>query len=363
MSTNTIRAAVIGLGVGGAHLRGYQVAPGVEIVGICDSNPARLAEIGEKHNLPESVYFTDYETLFKEAKPTLVSIALPNALHAPVSIAAMAAGADVLCEKPLAMTSAEVHEMVKTAEHYGRRLMVSYNHRYRADVFWIRRLMAEGRLGRIYQIEASWRRETGIPGWGWFGSQAMSGGGAMIDLGVHVLDMALWLLDYPKVVSVNGATRSLFGKRGQKVWGEARWLKDASSVFDVDDGGIGFLRLGTGVTMVLQATWAEHKMPNEDLIRLEIQGSEGTAILSVPNYTKQDTVTFYTEIGGAPVTVTPHIRWDGHWFHERLIAEIVTAIQTDTPPPTTGEQGLVGVQVIEAIYHAAQSGREVVFPG
>ncbi len=359
-SSTPLRAAVIGLGVGGAHLRGYQGA-GVEISAICDANLERLAEVGEKYSIPTDQRFSDYESMLAEVKPDLVSVALPNAMHAPVSIKALEAGAHVLCEKPMAMNTAEAQQMIQVAQKSQRRLMICYNHRYRADLAWIRRMLEAGALGDIYHIEAHWRRETGIPGWGWFGSREASGGGSLIDLGVHVLDMALWLLDYPGVSSVSGSTRSAFGVRGQKVWGLPRWMSDKSVPFDVEDGGIGFIRLKNGASLHLEATWAEHRAPKDDLIRLEIQGTEATAILNIPNYTKDNTLTLYTAMAGAPVTVTPIVRWDGTWGHEGLIADVAEAIRTGNPSPTPAEQGLLGVQIIEAIYASAHSGREVVF--
>jgi predicted dehydrogenase len=171
----------------------------------------------------------------------------------------------------------------------------------------------------------------------------------------------MWLLDFPDVHTVSGAARSYFGPNGQKVWGLARWIADPTAVFDVDDGAIGFIRLDGGITMNLQATWAENRGPQEDIIRLELQGTEGTAILNVVNYTKLDTLRFYCEMAGAPVSVTPVVRWNGLWGHDGLLADVIASLRAGTPAPTDGEQGLIAVRVLEAMYHSAQSGREVVF--
>jgi predicted dehydrogenase len=355
MPAQPLRAGVIGLGVGGAHAEGYLRAPGAELVALCDTNEARLRERGQKYDVPAEGLYTSYPDMLERAQLDIVSICLPNALHAEASIRALEAGCHVLCEKPLAPSVDEVRDMIKAARLNDRRLMVAYNHRYRADMAWVRRMHAEKRLGTIYRVDAWWRRETGIPGWGTFSQQQFSGGGALIDLGVHVLDLALWMLDFPAVHSVSGMVRASFGPRGQKAWG------GPPAVFDVDDWGEGYIRLAGGTTIHLQASWAEHRTPGDDLIRLEFQGTEGTAVVNIPNYTKTDTLRFYTEMAGAPVTVIPVVRWSAPAGHEALIADCLACLASDVPSPTDAAQGLIAVRILEAIYHSAQTGREVSF--
>jgi predicted dehydrogenase len=353
-STEPLRIGVIGLGIGNNHAEGYAKDTRVKLAALCDSNEARLRERALKFNVSDEVLFTDYRTMLEQARLDLVSVCLPNALHAPASIAALEAGCHVLCEKPLAPSTFEAQDMIKAARMNGRRLMVAYNHRYRADVAWMKRLINEGRLGTIYRVDAWWRRETGIPGWGVFGLQEYSGGGALLDLGVHALDLALYLLGFPAALTVSGNVRTNFGARGQKVWGPR------PEKFDVDDWSEGDIRLEGGISLHLVASWAEHRPPNDDLIRLDIQGTDGSLALNIPNYTKADTLRFYTELAGAPVIVTPAVRWASSG-HEALIADCVTSLLDGTPAPTDAVQGLAGVRILEAIYHSAASGREVVF--
>jgi predicted dehydrogenase len=363
-----LRAGVIGLGVGVSHIKGFQslqrANQSVELVALCDSNLARLNESGDQYGVAAAGRFTDYKAMLAEAKLDLLSICLPNALHREVGQAALEAGAHVLCEKPLATSAADVQAMIAAAEANQRRLMVAYNYRYRADIAWIRQLLAEGKLGQVYHIDASWRRETGIPGSGWFGSKALAGGGPLIDLGVHVLDLSLWLLGFPAVKTVSGSTRGHFGARGQKVWGLPRWLENKNeATFDVEDGAVGFLRLDGNLSMSLQATWAEHRAPKDDSIRLEFQGTEGTAVLNILNYRNEDTLRLYTSVAGSPVTITPVINWGSTSGHELLVADVVKALRNNLPSPTTAEQGLQTVRVLEAMYQSAAAGREVVLEG
>lgn len=356
-----LRAAIVGLGIGHAHAQGYLKTPDATLVAVCDMHEARLNERAEQYGLPPAVRYTNYKQMLAEMPLDLVSVCLPNALHAEVTLAALEAGAHVLCEKPMAPTVAEAQQMLQTAKLRDRQLMIAYNHRYRADTYWIKRMIDEGRLGKIYHVEAWWRRETGIPGSGWFSQHQLAGGGSLIDLGVHILDTALWLMNFPTASTVSGSVSSHFGPRGLKVWGNPRWMGDVSApAFDVEDAGVGFVRFENGANMILHATWAEHRAPQDDLMRLEIEGTEGSVVLNIPNYTRNDTLRYYTEMAGQAVTVQPTIRWNGKWDHEGLVEATCHALRTGDTPPTTGVQGMAAIRILAGIYESARTGREVV---
>jgi predicted dehydrogenase len=358
MPNQPLRAGIIGLGVGKAHAKGYAGNHGAQLVALCDTDELRLNELGAQYGVPPEGRFTDYKKMLSEARLDLVSVCLPNFLHADATIAALDAGVHVLCEKPMAPTVAQAQDMIAAAGRNGRQLMVAYNYRYRADVRWIRRVVESGQLGNVYHVYAAWRRETGIPGSGWFGNKQMAGGGALIDLGVHVLDLTMWLLGFPAVTTVSGDTHSLFGPRGLKTWGR-RAGQPATMTFDVDDGAVGFIRFANGANAVLEATWAEHRQPKDDLIHLELQGTNGTVVLNIANYSLEDTLRFYTEIEGEPVTIIPTIRVSGPQGHEALVIDAIRSLVEHTPPPSDGFQGLAAVQVLQAMYESARSGHEV----
>ncbi len=360
MSSGLLRGGIIGLGVGKAHAKGYVSSPDVELAAICDMNSERLQLFGDEWKVPER--YSDYKMMLQDAKLDLVSVCLPNALHAEVSIAALEAGVNVICEKPMAVNKEEAQAMVAAAARTGKKLMMSYNYRYRSDAQWMRRMVTSGQLGTIYHVQVSWRRETGIPGWGLFGSKAASGGGALIDLGVHVIDLALWLMDFPVVQTISAQTRSLFGPIGRKTWGRVPG-QTIEGGFDVDDGGVAFLRLANGASMALNVTWAEHGQPQEDAYRVEVQGTEGTAILHVRNYKNDDTLRFYTEMAGVPVAVTPTANFSTPQGHEALVMDLAKSIREGSVPGTNGEQGQIAVEILDGIYESSRIGREVVFGG
>lgn len=360
MTDQKLRAGVVGLGVGKAHARGYIASPDAQLVALCDMSEARLTQQADEWNIDGR--YTDYRQMFDEANLDVVSIGLPNALHAEASIAALEAGIHVICEKPMATNVAEAQRMIEAADRCKRQLMVCYNYRYRSDSLWVRRLVQSGRLGQIYNASVSWRRETGIPGWGLFGSKAASGGGALIDLGVHVIDLGLWMMDFPVVKTISADVRTLFGPYGRKTWGRTPTITRIDD-FDVDDGGIAFARLDNGASMIINVSWAEHSQANDDYFRVELQGTEGTAILHVRNYKNDDTLRFYTEVEGEPVTIIPGVRFSGSQSHEALVKDLVASLKNGTPPTATGQQGLVAVEILQAIYESAAAGHEVALNG
>lgn len=356
MAEQKLRGGVIGLGIGKSHAKGYRTSADAELIAVCDSNEERLHTLATEWDVP--VRYTDYRRMLEETPLDMVSICLPNALHMEATLLALEAGMHVVCEKPMAPTVAEARQMLDEARRLNRRLMIAYNFRYRPDTQWMRNMIQSGALGAIFQANVAWRRETGIPGSGWFGEKGLSGGGALIDLGVHVIDLALWMMGFPEVKTVSGEKRMLFGHRNLKTWGRRPGDLPREN-FDVEDGAIGFIRLANGAHMLAQATWAEHTQPQQDDIRVELQGTEGTAVLHIRNYRNEDTLRFYTEMHGEPVTIIPSPRFGGPQGHEALIHDLARSIQNDLPVPTDGAQGLAAIRVLEALYESSQIGHEI----
>lgn len=350
-----IKAAVIGMGVGIAHAKGYQANPEAELVAICDADPVRLEERGDELGIAPDMRFTDYNEVLKLPEVEVISIGLPNFLHAPVAIAAFRAGKHVLCEKPLACSKAEARSMVAEARANDRQLMVCFNYRFRDDARWLMSMRDAGKLGEIYFARSGWIRNSGIPGFGgWFTNKAMSGGGPLIDLGVHILDLTLWLMGYPRPVSVSGAAFSMFGPDGRKTTARKR----GPGGFDVEDLAAGMVRFENGAALQIETSWASHTKPGRDDYFVNLYGTEGGSELYVANYTDRDTLTFYAEECGQPVLIKPAIvnRAAGH---ELAVEHFVHCIQNNLPVESTGEQGQRLMEIIDGLYESAVSGREV----
>ncbi len=354
MSQSPLKVGVVGAGIGRHHLKAYQTLPSeVEIVALCDLNEARLTEIANTYKVP--LRYTDYNELFASGEIEAVSVCLPNSLHGPVSMAALQAGLHVLCEKPLAENLESGRKIAEAAAQTSAKFMICFNRRYRLDVQWMKQVLGQGLLGRVYQIKAGWVRETGIPGWGgWFLNKSIAGGGPLIDLGVHMLDAVMWLLDYPEPLTVSGSIQANFGPHSAKTWQPSK----PPLPYTVEDSALAFIRLAGDVSLTLETSWASHARPDMDDFFITLLGTEGSVELYVANYATENTLTFYTELGGKPVATRPSVKLSRS-DHEYAIAEFVKCIREDRTPTATAEQGLTIMEIIEAIYQSAATGREV----
>lgn len=348
-----LRVGVIGVGgIGKSHLKAFAAVPEASVVAIADANPVRLAEMAAEFNVPDT--YADYRALLDKANVDAVAVCTPNDLHAPVTIAALEAGKHVLCEKPLATSTAEALAMVRAAQAADRALLVAFSHRRRGDVRWLKRAVDDGLFGDIYYARAMWMRRSGIPSWGgWFTDKARAGGGPLIDLGVHMLDMALYLMGDPKVLSVTASTYAALGPRGKGFSGNRY---NVQQVFDVEDLATAFIRLEGGKTLALETSWAGYGK-HQDSFGVSLFGANGGAELDVAMYTEQDTVRVFTDMAGAPVEVRPTTERSGsHAAIAREFSEIILSGQwTDV----IGRDGLRRAQVIEAAYQSARDCREI----
>ncbi len=333
-----LKVGIIGLGLGRHHLAGYAVNDDVEIVGVADLDDDRLREAQSDYDIPELCHH--YEDLLKLG-PDLVSVALPNFLHAPATVAALDAGVHVLCEKPMAVSVADAETMVAAASRNDRRLMIALNNRFRSETQILKKLIEAGELGDIYYAKTGWLRRRGIPGaGGWFTTKSKSGGGPLIDLGVHMIDLTRWLMGNPRPKTVQGSVYSKF----------AHTVGDGH--YDVEDLAVGFIRLDGGATLVAEASWATNVPQESSYVKL--MGTKGGAEI------QGDGLTVYTEMHGELADVTPIVRnrsWSDCIAAE--IAHLVRCIQTGEEPMSTGEQGLEMMKILEGIYQSAESGSAV----
>ena len=204
---NMIKVGLVGTGITRAHASGYKRCQDVEMKAICDIDKARAEQFAADFDVKD--VYTDYNEMLKDDEIVAVSVGTPNALHAPVAIAAFEAGKHVICEKPLATNAGEGRAMVEAGKKAGKIFMMGFNNRFRGDTQLLKKCIENGDLGDIYYAKTGWLRRKGIPGMGgWFTTKKMSGGGPLIDLGVHVLDLTLWLMGNPAPAAVTGVARA-----------------------------------------------------------------------------------------------------------------------------------------------------------
>jgi predicted dehydrogenase len=336
-----VRCAVIGLGMGRHHAESFLNCPEAELVAVVDMRRDRLELFRDKPGAADLGLFTDHKDMLRAVKPDLVAVALPNCLHKPVTLDALAAGAHVLCEKPMAMTVAEAVAMRDAASAAGLQLGINFSQRFTPAHRALKDIAASGGLGEVYHGYCSWTRRDGFPGFGgWFGQKNLSGGGPLIDLGVHRIDLALWLMGHPEVVSVSGTAHHRIGI--------PRALKK-NAVFDVEDFATGLVRFGNGASLVFEVSWAGHQRQAETR-QLRITGTEGAI--------EQDEESFHHFRRGDAFCTT---KIDTEKETARnSVQEMVHCVAAGKPFPGTPDQGIAVQRILDGLYASAATGREVI---
>jgi predicted dehydrogenase len=356
MSDKTFRVAFIGAGtiVQRAHIPGFKALPNVEPVAICDVNAERVAAVAAEHGIPAG--YTDYEVMLREVKPDITVIATPNVFHKPMTLAALNAGSNVLCEKPLALTYEDAKEMLETAAAKGLILNVGTHYRYTPTTRAAKAHVDGGFLGEVYAARAVWQRRSGIPGFGgWFTNKGLAGGGALLDIGIHALDRALYLMGYPKPVSVSGASFAKFGPRGVGLggWGNETVEPIANAKFDVDDLAWAFIRFENGAVMQFQVSWAAN-MPEESCAQLF--GTDGGMLVT------NNDLKLYKLMNGQEVNIDAVVPGGYPSSYGYLMEQFIKRLNgDDSAPIMTPEQALIAVQIVDGVMRSAASGQEVRF--
>lgn len=350
-----LNIGIIGCGVGQLHLQGFAEDPRVNVVAIAGLDEDRCRQLAETYDI-RSVY-QDYQDLLADPSVEAVTVAVPNILHVPVSVAALEAGKHIMVEKPLARTTAEGQAIIDAAQRTGLVLGVIFNRRGRHDVQIVKSEVERGSFGHIYHAKAFWMRRSGIPGLGtWFTSKEMAGGGPLIDLGIHVLDMALWVLGNPQPIRVSAATYAELGPRGRGQWRGGRFPYNPDEPYDVEDFATALIRFEHGLTLQLDASWAAYT-GHGDEFGLSLLGNEGGAEIHAKDYAQVGTLRLYGEIDGAPTVTEPKLLEQPG--HAEVLRRFVDSVLEGVPMSPSGKEGFERVQLIEAIYRSAQLGHEV----
>jgi predicted dehydrogenase len=316
-------------------------------VAVCDLNAELLNSVAAELNVPQK--YTDAEQMFREAGLDAVSIATPNKFHAPLSIAALKAGLHVLCEKPMAMSAKEAEQMNAAATKARRNLMINFSYRFSDMSHALKQQVDAGVIGDVYFGRTVWHRRRGIPGFGGaFTTKELSGGGPLIDLGVHRLDLALWLMGYPEPVAVSGSAYNVIARE---------LAVRQKKTFTVEDLACGLVKFRNGATLIVEASWALNIAEREHMVTL-LCGTKGGLVQKNVGGGYNFTAEIYTEEKGRLFTKT--LDWSTITaptsYHE-----FVNSILEKRPPLATGEEGLKVMKVLDGIYQSARTGREVRF--
>jgi predicted dehydrogenase len=345
---NPLKVGVIGIaGIARTHYPGWQESPHTEVCALADIDAEARRKFGEQLNV--SLLYEKGEDLIANKDIDLVDICTPNKFHKPLVIAALEAGKHVICEKPLAPTPEDVREIIAARDRSGKQLMVAQHYRYNGAVRALKNEIDTGVLGEVYHARGWMLRRSGAPCRIGFIRKDLSAGGPCIDIGVHILDMALWMMGHPRPVSVTGVTHD----RLRRLPGAfSDWGGPIPAEWDVEEMAAAMIRFENGASLILEVSWLlNHKSVGED-IQLWLYGERGGAhypsneLYITSNRTKQHmNIQLLNAEKGEP--------------HAMECIDFAAALAEGRPAPVPPEDSLILITILDALYQSAASGSEV----
>lgn len=347
-----LRIGMVGAGnIANTHLHSYQTLDNVEIVAICDINADRLKETADLFNI-EKRYASESEMLANEQLDA-ADVCVWNCNHAKCSIEALDAGLHVLCEKPMAYSVKEAEEMLEASKRNNKLLMIGFVLRFDTESKIAKDFIDNGYMGDIYYSKATYLRRHGSPG-GWFANKELSGGGPVIDLGVHVIDLTRYLMGNPKPISVFASTSDRLKDR-KYLKTDVGWKpRDAKpdDSFTVEDFAVAMIKYEDGKTTLLETSYS---LNGESSGKKELFGTEGGMKLD------SDGLKIYTVMNDFLADVTPHTEnyKQKKQLFDAEMEHFVDCVLNGTPCKAPAEDGVTIMKILEAIYESARTGHEV----
>lgn len=343
------------IGCGGisrwAHAPFYTNVKNVNVVAVCDILPER-AEGFKKDLYPNAVPYTDWHEVLERDDIECIDICTPNYLHSEIAIAALNKGLHVFCEKPDAVSPELAIAMKEASEKNGKVLMVMRNNRFSSISAYAKKFIEDGRMGRVYAGRACWQRRRGIPGkGGWFTTKEQSGGGPLIDLGVHMIDLAVWLMGNPRPVAVSGNVFCEFANSDvsdsvNSMFGDV----NSEGTFDVEDLAMGLIRFDNGAVLQIEFSWASNIKAEHRFV--ELRGSKAGL-----TWMDGDTLEIYSQ-DGTELTDTL-IKNHGTGQHYQNLEHFFDVLDGKAEPCFKPQQGVDMIKILNAMYQSATTGKEV----
>ena len=359
-STRKVRVGIIGCGgiANGKHMPALSKLDNVEMVAFCDIIRERAEETAKKYGTEDAKVYVDYRELLEDKTIEVVHVCTPNKSHADITVDALEAGKHVMCEKPMAKTAADARRMVEAAKRTGKKLTIGYQNRFRPDAQYLYQACRRGDLGEIYFAKAHAVRRRAVPTWGVFLNEEEQGGGPLIDIGTHALDLTLWMMDNykPKIV-LGTAYHKLKNQRNTaNAWGD--WDPEK---FTVEDSAFGFIVMENGATIFLESSWA--------LNTLDVMEAKTTLCGTKAGADMRDGLRINGVEFGRMYTKKPTLDAGGVDYYEGAAEDPgdlearmwIEAIINDTEPVVKPEEALVVTEILEAIYESARTGKAVTF--
>ncbi len=360
-----VRIGIIGCGgiANGKHMPALKRLPDVEMVAFCDIIEERAVKAAETYGVEGAKVFTDYKELLK-LDLDVVHVLTPNKQHSFITVDALEAGKHVMCEKPMAINTAEAQKMIDAAKRTGKKLTIGYQNRFRPESMYLKKVIEAGDLGEIYYARGQAIRRRAVPTWGVFLDEENQGGGPLIDIGTHALDLTLWEMDNYEPAMVVG---SVFRKLADTENAANAFGSWDPKKFTVEDSAFGFIKMKNGATIVLEASWALNTLLVDEAKTILCGDKGGADMLGTPEkplrlngerfsklYVTEPElaaggVAFYSGNGGGQPQDIEARMWIDH-------------VKDDSKPLITKpEQAIVVTQILEAIYESNKTGKPVFF--
>ncbi|MBP2643536.1 MAG: Gfo/Idh/MocA family oxidoreductase [Firmicutes bacterium] len=333
-----------------------------EMVAFCDLIEERAIEGAKKYGVSDAKVYTDYRELLKDESIDVIHVLTPNVSHSPITVAAFEAGKHVLCEKPMAHTSADAQKMLDAAKRSGKKFTIGYQNRFRSEVQTLHKACEAGKLGDIYFAKAHAVRRRAFPTWGVFQDKSQQGGGPLIDIGTHALDITLWMMDNYKPKSVSG---SVFHKMADKFEGNVFGPWDPKTV-EVEDSAFGFIKMENGATIFLEASWVLNTTDAKEAATT-LCGTEAGAEIKSGMLMKPELIintAKYGQLFEETITSAGGVAYfEGNSADpgELESRQWLESIINDTEPLVKPEQAFAVTQILEAIYKAHETGKTIEF--
>ena len=338
-----------------------------ELVYFCDIIPERAEQAKKEYGTTDAKCCTDYHELLADPAVDVVHVLTPNVAHAPISVDAFNAGKHVMCEKPMASTSADAEKMVAAWKASGKKFTIGYQNRFRPEVTSLYKSCQDGELGEIYFAKAHAVRRRAVPTWGVFPNKALQGGGPLIDIGTHALDLTLWMMGNYEPESVSGSVFCKLGHLQQATEGNLFGPWDPET-YEVEDSAFGFIKMKGGATIILESAWAINLLESKEASTTLCGTKAGAEIHSGMSYYRGDELVYnrghnglLTEEkltpGGSPAYFAGAKASPGYLEARQWLQAIIN----DTEPLVQPEQALTVTRILEAIYQSAETGKEIQF--
>lgn len=342
----TVKIGFIGAGgIGRYQMEKLSKMAGVEIVAAADVTQASLDMVKEKYGVQK--LFTDWKKMLALKELDAVSVCTPNGMHCAPTVAALKAGKHVLVEKPLAMNATEGAQMVAAAKASKKLLQIAFQWRFSPAAQFLRKQVQSGKLGDILYVRCQALRRRGIPNWGVFGRKDLQGGGPMIDIGVHILEVAHYVMGAPTPVAARGACHTYLGNKKSEAL--TAWDNWDYKTYTVEDLATGYISFKNGASLVIESSFAAHI--EKDVFSFQIMGTKGGA-----NF---DPVQVYTDDNGYMTNVQPAFL--GNWdMFEYKMKHFVECIRDGKKCDATGEDGLQVQKMLDAIYASSEQKKEII---